>query len=248
MRRWEQLSSSELARIAGGDPNHVALVPVGATEQHGPHLPTGTDSILALALCEEVSAATGAVVLPAVTLGVSTFHGHELAGTLSCNASVFQAAVRSRIIEASRSGLSRFVVVNGHVGNVAAISVLIDELRGGHPNLGVASLNWWDVDAEIRSETVSDGADWHANRVETALMMALEPGLVDVEAAQSADDPDRTGGLVFRYGVARVSRNGVTGSPSAASAQLGSALWGRIVAGAVAFVGMARTERAPLDG
>ena len=64
--KWEELTSAQLTDRLAADPDCVALIPVGATEQHGPHLPTGTDTIIATALCEHVSARTGAPVLPAV--------------------------------------------------------------------------------------------------------------------------------------------------------------------------------------
>ena len=83
LRRWEHQTWPELADIAGAGEGEVGLVPVGATEQHGPHLPTGTDTIIATALCEATSERTGAPVLPAIPVACSYGHGTELPGTLS---------------------------------------------------------------------------------------------------------------------------------------------------------------------
>ena len=71
---WEELTSAQLADRLAADPDCVALIPVGATEQHGPHLPVGTDTIIATALAE-AAAATVAVVLPPLPFGASFFHG-----------------------------------------------------------------------------------------------------------------------------------------------------------------------------
>src|SRR4051795_2790762 len=82
-RRWADLAWPDLgAAVAPEDGHAVGLVPVGATEQHGPHLPAGTDTLVAQAICDEASARTGCLVLPALPVGVSYGHGTELPGTL----------------------------------------------------------------------------------------------------------------------------------------------------------------------
>src|ERR1700722_11896129 len=80
---WEDLTWPEIEALVRRRPKEVALLPVGATEQHGPHLPTGTDTIIATGLCHAVSARTGAPVLPALPIGCSYGHGTLLPGTLS---------------------------------------------------------------------------------------------------------------------------------------------------------------------
>src|SRR5258705_13833508 len=77
---WEELPSAQLADRLAADPDCVALIPVGATEQHGPHLPVGTDTIIATALAD-AAAGEVAVVLPPLAFGASFFHGTRLAGT-----------------------------------------------------------------------------------------------------------------------------------------------------------------------
>src|SRR5580704_16290977 len=81
--RWSDLAWPEVGTLFAAHPTEVGLLPVGATEQHGPHLPTGTDTILASAICDAVSVRTGAVVLPPVAIGCSYGHGRQLPGTLS---------------------------------------------------------------------------------------------------------------------------------------------------------------------
>jgi creatinine amidohydrolase len=245
-RRWAELTEPAIAALLAGDPRHVALVPVGATEQHGPHLPVGTDTIVARSLAERVSAATGSLVLPEVSLGVSEWHGTALAGTVAATPEAFLATVDTLCRWAEASGVHRLLFVNGHVGNSAALSLALDRVRNRRSGLRVGAVDWWRVTPEVTAEVEADATDWHANRAETALMLALAPGLVDLDAAAGADDPDRSAGLVLKYTVEELTTRGVTGRPSEATAEGGAALLDRVVAALVALVRRAHDEVPPL--
>jgi len=93
---------------------------------------------------------------------------------------------------------------------------------------------------------MADGADVHANRAETSVMLALAPELVDRERMMAADDPDRTSGLVFRYTAPALSTNGVTGRPSEATAALGEKLVALVARGLAERVERGRLEEPPL--
>ena len=73
----------------------AVLVPVGATEQHGPHLPSGTDTIVASGLCALASTMAPAIVAPPIAVGVSSFHGHELPGTFAVSAFIVLSGARA---------------------------------------------------------------------------------------------------------------------------------------------------------
>ncbi len=245
-RRWEELTGPELKAILAEHPTEVGLLPVGATEQHGPHLPTGTDTIIATALCAAVSARTGAPVLPAVAVACSYGHGTVLAGTLSRSPEALAADVQSQLEWAAHSGLRRVLAVNAHMGNTAALMVASDHLRLERPDLRVGIVNWWEVTPEVAAETTADGMDLHANRAETALLWAVAPHLVRHEHRIDADDPDRTDDLVFRYTATSLSTNGVTGRPSEAHLPLGQRLYALTVEALSATVARARREEPPL--
>jgi creatinine amidohydrolase len=245
-QRWEWLTGPRIGQILGDDPRRVCLVPIGATEQHGPHLPTGTDTIVATLLCDEVSARTGALVLPAVSLGASFGHGTTFPGTLSAAPEELAGQIRRTVEWATYSGARRFLLLNGHVGNTAALSVAGDHLRLERENVGVGVANWWGLDDWIKEQVSSDGEDWHANRAETSLMLALNPEVVDMSSAAAADDRDRSDGLIFRYTARRLSKNGVTGSPSSATLELGTQILDRVLTALVELVHRARDEEPPL--
>ena len=243
---WSDLAWPELGAALDARPTEVGLLPVGATEQHGPHLPSGTDTIIANAICEAVSVETHAMVLPPIWFGCSYGHGKHLPSTLSLSPEGLASVVRQTIEWASLSGLRRVLVVNAHFGNHASLMVASDHLRLERPDLRVAVVGWWSADPEVAAETAADGEDIHANRTETSLMLAVAPHLVNVDRLSSSDDPDRTADLVFRYTATSLSTNGVTGRPSEASAELGRHLFSRTVSAISALVERGRVEEPPL--
>jgi creatinine amidohydrolase len=230
--------------LAGAD--EVGLVPVGAVEQHGPHLPTGTDTIIATALCDQVSDRCGAPVLPAIPVGCSYGHSTNLPGNLSLTPEQLATVVRQHAEWAASSGLTRLLFVNAHFGNAASLAIATDHLRLHRPDLQVNFVNWWTLDPTVAEESVVDGDDLHANRSETSVMLSVAPDRVDLDRMAAADDPDRTGDLVFRYTVPSLSTNGVTGRPSEATAELGDKLVGLTVDALVDLVERGRTEEPPL--
>lgn len=242
MTRWADLAWPEMRGLEGD----VALVPVGATEQHGPHLPTGTDTIIATALCDRVSNATGAPVLPAVPVAVSYGHGTTLPGTLSLSPELLAAVARQYAQWAAVSGLTRLLYVNAHFGNSAALGIATDHLRLFRPDLQVGVVDWWTLTPDISREMTVDGDDVHAHRAETSVMLALAPELVHLDRMAGADDPDRTADLVFRYTAAGLSTSGVTGRPSEATPELGRTLVDEAVAAISDRVQRGRLEKAPL--
>jgi creatinine amidohydrolase len=245
---WADLASPDVAAAAARTDRgqEVGLVPVGAIEQHGPHLPTGTDAIVAAALCAAAGELTGSLVLPAISLGVSYGHGTVLAGTLSLTPDLLVATVRQYVRWAAVSGLRRLLFVNAHFGNSASLNVATDSVRLLAPRLRVGTLDWWAATPDILAEVTADGADVHANRAETAIMLAIAPDQVHLDRAATADDPDRTDGLVFRYPAPALSRNGVTGRPSEATVELGARLRDRVVEAIAVRVERGRAEEPPL--
>jgi creatinine amidohydrolase len=228
------------ALVQGGET--LCLLPLGATEQHGRHLPLNTDSVIATAICLEASSRTGVPVLPTVTVTSSHAHSTKWPGTLSYPPRM----VIDMLVELSRwvaaAGFTKLLIVNAHGGNVAPLGVAVDEIRR-LGELQVGGIGWFALTPAIAERTFADGEDIHANAAETSLMLHLRPELVDTGAI--ADDPDRTAGLVFSYPVDRTSADGLTGAPSRASAREGAELFELIAAALAERVERARSEEPP---
>ncbi len=240
-RLLEELTWSELAWLVESGEN-LCLLPVGATEQHGRHLPTGTDTMIADAVCREASARTGVPLLPTVAISSSQAHTTKWPGTLALPPRLLTSAVVEVARWVRASGFARLLILNAHVGNVGPLRVAADEIRHGG-DLRVGLLHWYDLTPEIAAWVTDDATDWHAHRSETALMLHLRPELVRKEEIR--DDHDRTAGLVFSYTVAETSREGVTGSPSLATAEEGVRLFELVSAALVERIERARAERPP---
>ena len=225
----------------------LVLLPLGATEQHGPHLPVAMDSLLAEALCHAASAATGVPVLPALRYTTSQGHTTKWPGTFSLRHETFISTLRDIAAWTVAGGWKRLLFVNTHFGNDAPARVAVDQLRLSYlGKLQVGLLNAFQLDESIRQEYCADAADLHANQAETALMLHLHPDLVRMDQLARSDDPDRTAGTVFSHPVAQTSLNGVTGHPSRATAQQGEALFNRMTTALVVKIRAAITEEPPL--
>ena len=196
------------------------MLPLGATEQHGAHLPTQTDTLLATATADTLAAA-GVLVLPALAYGASGEH-QSFPGTVSTGTD----ALAQTLIELGRSvstWATRFVVVNGHGGNLDALRRAVPLLR--HEGRDAA----W-----LPCRTSVDPADTHAGHAETSLMLHLHPDLVRMDrAAPGCTRPLAEILPALRDGgVAAVSPSGVLGDPTTATASDGRRLWDELLADA----------------
>jgi creatinine amidohydrolase len=239
---WPEISG--LRSENGG----LLMLPLGASEQHGPHLPTGMDTLLVERVCEAVSARTGVPVMSPLRYTVSEGHTTKWPGTFSLSHETFMAVLRDLAGWAVATGWKRLLLVNSHFGNDAAARVAVEQLRVAHMGrLQVGLLHVFQLTRSIWDAYTSDAADLHANRAETSLMMHLCRELVHVDRLSLSDDPDRTVETVFSYPVGQTSLNGVTGKPSEASAEEGEALFKAMVEGLEAKVRNAIREEPPLS-
>lgn len=244
--QWAERTWTELpADLAAA--NHSALLPIGATEQHGPHLATGMDFVLADVLCREVAARTQVPMLPLLPYGCSIGHSRRWPGTIALQPITLINLVKEIGNWAFHSGVRRLFIVNSHVTNAAPLRCALEMLRAEHDELKVAVINSAHISARVREAHFSDGDDWHANAAETALMMAVAPHIARPELNATADDPDRTEGLVFSHPVNRTSLNGVTGTPSTATVEQGRQLFQWMVEDLAELVERGKRETPPLE-
>lgn len=243
---WETLTWEEIGslRRTGVD---LCLLPAGATEQHGPHLGVGMDTGNADGLCQAVSRVTGVPVLPALPFGCSLGHSRRWPGTIALQPQTLMEVVVELFDWLQGAGFKRLLIVNGHVGNAAPLRCAVDIIRSRWDDALASICNVAELSPRVRAEFFADAQDWHANAAETSLMLARIPGLVRPEKLATADDEDRTGGLVFPHPVNRTSRNGVTGFPSRATREQGEKLFSFMVEDLAALVRRALVEHPPLE-
>jgi len=219
--------TGELAGSAWPEIGHpIVLVPLGSTEQHGPHLPLDTDAAVATAVASAVAKSlrargADAQVAPPIAYGSSGEH-QDFPGTIS----IGQHALTLLLLELGRSAsqwAGRIVFVNAHGGNIGAlwdaVTVLIGESR---------PVSW------VPCATVSvdvPSADAHAGRTETGLMEAIRPGSVRRERVEPGNDTPVTELLprLKEHGVRAVSANGILGDPRGATRDEGEALLRAVV-------------------
>ena len=200
----------------------LLVVPVGSTEQHGPHLPLSTDTDLAVALADRLAARRQDVVVgPAVPYGASGEH-QDFAGTLS----IGQAALELLLVELGRSaGLSftRVLLLNGHGGNLEPLDRAVHRLRGEGRDVRAWGPRW--------------RGDAHAGRSETSIQLALGARMRGERAQAGAAGELRDLLPALREGGLRaVSSNGVLGDPAGASAAEGRELLDRAADDLAAYV------------
>ena len=227
------------------DGGHDMLVlPCGATEQHGAHLPINTDTVIGQAVCAYACEKAQVPMLSPLTYTVSVGHTDKWPGTFSLSHETFIATVCEIADWAERTGWKRLLFVNSHFGNDASLRVAVDKVRTSRMGtFQVGMQNTFNLTPGIWAEFISDAEDLHANKSETDLMLHLTPESVDMDAAE--DDPDRTVGKVFSYPVAQTSKHGLTGKPSLGSAADGKALFEKMGNALAALLETAKTETPP---
>ncbi|WP_254543604.1 creatininase family protein [Halomarina pelagica] len=191
-RTWEELGDYF-------ERESLALVPLGSTEQHGPHLPEATDHLIAEALAREAAERTGYLCTPTVNVGVSSHH-RQFHGTMWVDPPAFRDYVASFTRNLAYHGIDRVVYVNAHGGNVQHLREVGQRL---HESGDAYCLEWmWD---ESIPDLVSDLFAYngpHAGPKETAMIMHLRPDLVREDRLEAARD----GGWVdFTYDAACVN-------------------------------------------
>jgi creatinine amidohydrolase len=238
---WSELTRDEVGEAARS--GAVALLPIGAIEQHGPHLPTGTDAMLAESAVAAVIARTGDVALPTLGYGCSLGHTEHWPGTVSLSVSTVTAMVTDIGRWVRASNFEKLVVVNSHATNGPPCQSALLTLRYEVPTLRTRFVSLYDVTPEAQAGYLVDAADPHANDAETSMLMHLAPGLVRGDRA--VDEEDRTIDRVLTYPMPAVTRSGVVGRPRGADVATGEALFAVIVDGLVDLLTVARKEVDP---
>ncbi|GAA3941633.1 creatininase family protein [Actinomadura viridis] len=225
--RW-----AETGRQALADQLHdaVVLLPVGATEQHGPHLPTGTDALIADAVCEAAAAQAAPrsprplIVAPAIPVGASDHH-LPFGGTLSLTPETLSAVLLDLARSIAVQGGRRLILVNGHGGNVGVCHAAA-AAAGTRHGLAVGHVDYWRM-AEAERDVPVPG---HAGEFETSLVLALRPELVGNRPRRDpVPEPPAVPGVDLHTAALWRAIDGYTDRPEAADAATGRHRLDRLV-------------------
>ena len=235
--RWADLTGPELAALAEADP--VAVLPMAAIEQHGPHLPLDTDVVIGAGLIEAAGRGypenrAPIIVLPAMTLGASLEHT-GFAGTLSVSGEQAMAQLRAYGAGVAGAGIRRLVIFNSHGGNKAAIDMAALQLRHDH-GLLVVKASYFRFAPPADTLAASELAHGlHGGALETAMMLHLAPARVrrdaladfpsyGAERAQAGATLGPEGDAGFAWRAEDLNPQGVTGNAASATAEQGERL------------------------
>jgi creatinine amidohydrolase len=207
----------------------IALIPVGSTEQHGPHLPLGTDFLTAQALAQSAAKKTGAVCKPVVPVGVSGHH-RQFWGTLWVTPDTFRRYLYEIATSLNYHGVHRMIFVNGHGGNLASLQEISRGLR--REGCYAVIYQWWtDKEVVNLQNKLFKSKGTHAGGIETAMMLAVRPELVD---RSKFDEAAR--GAAAEWGISKFgaqlevdtldfSRSGATLDPREATKKAGKQIF-----------------------
>ena len=216
----------EKAIAAGFD---TVVVPLGSTEQHGLHLPLGTDAILGEALGDRVARALGdALLAPGITIGCSEHH-MDFAGSLTLSKETFGAVVSDVCHSLAQHGFDHIALIPTHGGNFTPLAKAVKTIQ---PELsGVNLIAYTDLMGFMNEifrvgktrEVTPEQAGGHSGEFETSLMLSVRPDLVAMDEAQPGYVGDQLSiaAVVFEKGFRAASKIGVLGDPSNASADNG---------------------------
>ncbi|MBL8700002.1 MAG: creatininase family protein [Alphaproteobacteria bacterium] len=231
---WARLKASEIAGLAKR--NAIVILPIGSTEQHGPHLPTQVDSRLATEVAHRaariMSRTHPAVVAPTIPYGMSEHH-MSLSGTITLDYATMAAVLNCACESILRHGFKRIFVLNGHGGNTEGVYTFVTEFTVKH-RVPICGGTYWNIaQAEIAAILEKQKYLLHACEAETSMMLALTPELINRDELSQMHGPYITGlsaiaGVnagVYRWRqLSSRSPIGVIGEAGAASPEKGQKL------------------------
>jgi creatinine amidohydrolase/Fe(II)-dependent formamide hydrolase-like protein len=250
MARKEEKPSFKLGKLTWPEAEErfkeidIALLPVGSTEQHGPHLPLDTDAYDAESLACNVASTLPdpkPIVLPPIPYGVS-YHHMEFSGTISITNETLTKLVYEVGMSAAHHGVKKLLIINGHGGNTPSLKNAAQMInRDAHIFTCVDTGETSDVDI---TKIIDTPNDVHAGEIETSTALARRPSLVKMEKAVSFIPDFSSRYLDFSSSrsvewytrTEKISQSGVLGDPTKASKEKGEMIWAIMIKHLVSFI------------
>lgn len=231
----------------------TVILPCGAIEQHGPHLPVDIDYYDAKYLAHQVALACAdpkPLVLPAIPFGVS-YHHEDFKGTISVTNDALSRFVYDIGMSLAKNGVKKLIILNGHGDNAPTLSYAAQMInRDAHIFVCVDTGETSDVDLYDLIETPND---IHAGEIETSTTLAIRPQMVQMDKAVDGTlsfgskylDYDSDRGVSWYVRTSKISESGVLGNPTKATADKGKIMWEHMIRHLVKFVDTIKNT--PLD-
>ena len=217
----EEMNAMQIKKV---NSETVAILVFGACENHGDHLPFGSDFIVPMDLAKRISKRIGnAIVFPALPYGVSLHHA-EFKMTMSLQPDTLVKVIEDLFLSLVRNKISRILVINGHDGNIAPIELAARVTKDKYPDVVIACIeSWWVLVGEIRNDLfeVWNGLG-HGGEAETSVMLAIRQDLVNMDLAPEEVIPKLPdNGVRIYWKFNELTNTGTTGSPKIATIQKG---------------------------
>jgi len=237
--------------IASQNPDTPVVIPLGSCEQHGHHLPVFVDTLQVQAVADGVERALGprVLILPAVWLG-SSHHHSDYSGTISVSPELYTSLIKEIVRSVLRARFKRIFFLNGHGGNEIPVAQALAALVAESDEADQAYLayaSWWSLGkaalAPEKIKLTTPGIS-HACEVETSMMLAIRPDLVNLAKAIEPSPVLSSEFFNFEYGgkvsvfrrYHRLTSSGNMGAPKAATKEKGEAMLAGVIVDVVRFL------------
>ncbi|MDF2736300.1 MAG: crnA 2 [Nitrososphaeraceae archaeon] len=204
----------------------VALLIFGSCENHGDHLPFGSDFMFPLELAKRIAIKNkNVIIFPPIPYGVSSHH-KKFYMTISIATNTLISIIENLLESIYNNGIHKILIINGHDGNIAPIEIASRNTKERYPNITIACLEaWWELIGKISPATfnVWDGLG-HGGEAETSAMMTIRPDLVNKNNIPEDTIPNLPKDIRIFWTMDELSRTGATGSPNNASVKKGDVI------------------------
>lgn len=250
--RFAEMTSAKLRQVDRD--RSVAVIPIAAVEQHGPHMPTGTDTIICTAVSETLEAAMPEQILltPTIWLGASSHH-LRFGSTLDSHLDTYVATLCDVARSLLDDGYRRLLFLNGHGGNIDPMRMALRKVRAEQrePNALLAAGCYWSVAEEFIRDTLDGDQKFvgHACEFETSMILHLRPELIDHSRLRDAGEliSDQMDGVFLCRDMKQRTREGYTGRPDLASAEKGRRMFDEIVSRLTLLIQNLLSEKVAAD-
>ena len=204
----------------------VALLILGSCENHGDHLPFGSDFIFPLELAKRVAIKfKNLIIFPPIPYGVSSHH-KKFYMTMSIGTKTLISIIEDLLESVYNNGVHKILIINGHDGNIAPIEIASRNTKDKYPNITIACLeSWWELIGKISPDTFNVWSGLgHGGEAETSAMMTIRPDLVNKNNIPEDTIPNLPQHLRIFWTMDELTKTGATGSPKNASEKKGDVI------------------------